>query len=304
MHNDAQLLAHTEAMWSSLNSFFAHFTSSDWGLKHGKDWNFGDVPYHLKYFQMLAADAIKTGGAANQEDQVEVRTLSELNAFNKMRFAERPKNQTGVQSFNLFRRSQDVLQEAIYSTGEAGKPDLDKQIWFPLMRARGWHSVRFVLEYMYWHNWLHYSEAQLRYSDELPPLNDDMMHHGVNFHMHEIAGAVDRKRAPEHMVWLHQLMGHGGGSWTYTIDHGWAKVFDGEPGDGKFDVWVEHGIATYLKSMTFGMLNPLRAVLTGQTHIKGALTVAKLGRIFTPPEDQTWQPMQDTEAEETVLQPA
>jgi len=302
MHNDTLLIAHTEELWAAINLFFAHFASSDWGRPHGKDWNFGDVPYHLKYFHILAADAIKHGREAAQDELVEVRTLSELTAFNKSRFAERPHNQTGAQSFNLFKRSQEILRDAIKASGDGTTPNLDRQVWFPLMRARGWHSMRFVLEYMYWHNWLHFSEAQLRLTNELPPIDADMMHRAVHFHMHEIAGAVDQRHAPQRLVWLHRLTGDGGGAWTYVIDKGWAKVADGEPADGRCDVLVEHGIDTYLKTMAFGMLSPLRAALTGQTHLKGARTVAKLARIFSPPEDQQWQPMQDIEAEDTSEQ--
>jgi hypothetical protein len=293
-HNDQQLIAHTESMWSALNSFFARFTTTDWARPHGKDWNFGDVPYHLKYFHVLAADAIRHGAHATHDDQVEVRTLGELDEYNRLRFKQRPHNQTGAQSFNLFRRSQDTLREALDA---AGADALDRRVWFPLMRARGWHSTRFVLEYIYWHNWLHFSEAQLRFNDRLPNIDSDMMHHAVHFHMHEIAGALDQRHAPPHLVWMHTLTGNGGGTWTYIIENQRARVIDGEPSDGRFDVRVEHGIDTYLKTMTFGMLSPLRAALTGQTRITGARTAARLARMFTPSPDQAWQPMMDDEAE-------
>lgn len=290
---DARLIAHTEALWNAINTFFARFTTADWMRPHGKDWTFGDVPYHLMYFQTLAAEAIKKGHTDEPHD--EIRTLRELNAFNNSRFAARPANQTGVQSFSLFRRSEDVLRQAIRGLG-GDQPDLDHEVWYGVLRARGWHTTRFMLDYNLWHNWLHFTESYLRYHDDLPPLDAELMHRTLDLHMELTAGALNHAAAKERFTWELALSGNGGGIWTFVVENGDGHVQAGKLEGETPDVRMERSIEVHLKSTGFRMLHPLRALALSKIKTNGGINkITMLGKLFAPKDDEEWTPISEAE---------
>lgn len=289
---DARLSAHNETQWDMLNNFFAHFTTQDWMRPHGREWTFGDVPYHMMYFQSLAVESIRKGQTDTEHQ--EIRTMRELNQFNQSRFAARPSNQTGEQSFALFRRSQETLRTTLRSLG-GDQPDFDHLVWYGVLRARGWHTTRFMMEYTYWHNWLHFSEATLRYNNQLPPISAEMMHHALTLHMDFTAGALNHRVAADRFVWVLTLTGSGGGTWTITVDKGEGHAHEGEPDSGTPDLYMTRPIDVHLKA-AFNMMNPLRVSMF--TRITGAARKrALLAKLFTPAPDEVWTPIDESEVE-------
>jgi len=289
---DARLSAHNETQWDMLNNFFAHFTTQDWMRPHGREWTFGDVPYHMMYFQSLAVESIRKGQADTEHQ--EIRTMRELNQFNQSRFAARPSNQTGEQSFALFRRSKKPLRTTLRALG-GDQPDFDHLVWYGVLRARGWHTTRFMMEYTYWHNWLHFSEATLRYNNQLPPISAEMMHHALTLHMDFTAGALNHRAAADRFVWVLTLTGSGGGTWTITVDKGEGHAHEGEPDSGTPDLYMTRPIDVHLKA-AFNMMNPLRVSMF--TRITGAARKrALLAKLFTPAPDEVWTPIDESEVE-------
>jgi hypothetical protein len=56
----ASRMAQLEEIWATFDELFASFEPEDWSRRHGPDWIFADVPYHMYFFdQEFIADAIE-----------------------------------------------------------------------------------------------------------------------------------------------------------------------------------------------------------------------------------------------------
>jgi len=110
-------------------------TPADWSQKHGDDWTFADVPYHMTYVDRdLVTTALEQGENASTDGQKVMRTLRELNVYNELKFAERPNSQTGDQSVDQWRAVRGGLQNVM---SQMSDEDLGKPTWFPLLGGGG-----------------------------------------------------------------------------------------------------------------------------------------------------------------------
>ncbi|GIV80232.1 MAG: hypothetical protein KatS3mg050_4626 [Litorilinea sp.] len=283
---DADLIAEQEALWTALNRFLNRLTSAEWSHPHGKTWTFADVPYHLAIFNRLLVDAIEQGTAVVEPEAI--TTLAELDAWNQAQFARRPIGQTGRQAFDTMRSSQDALRTLLHRLLDHHGPQvLDWPVWLPILRVRGWRTLRLALEYNLWHQWFHFVEAQLRRDNTLPHLPPSLVERALNFHMELSAGAVTPTR--QVLRWTLSLSGEGGGEWTFYVGDGGCQV---EPGavDAP-DIRMETDIATYLKVSAFALQNPMLAMLKGQIKVQGLTRVGQLQRLFAVNPDHVWPPM-------------
>jgi hypothetical protein len=66
------LMAQIEEMWRHQDALFNTITEkSEWGHKHGPDWTFSDVPYHLAYCNRdLVARAVDCGRDLPAEERM------------------------------------------------------------------------------------------------------------------------------------------------------------------------------------------------------------------------------------------
>src|SRR5204863_8166390 len=78
-------------LWQGLDALFERIGRDGWSRRHGKDWTFADVPFHLAYFDAeVPCDRIEP----RTTGQPIMRTLRELNAWNEAHFAARPPSHT------------------------------------------------------------------------------------------------------------------------------------------------------------------------------------------------------------------
>ncbi len=283
---DAVLIADQEALWTALNRFFNRLSSADWSHAHGKAWTFADVPYHLACFNRLLVDAIEQGAAV--VEPAAITTLAELDAWNQAQFARRSIGQTGRQAFDAMRASQDTLRILLQRlVDHHGAQALDRPLWLPILRVRGWRTLRLALEYNLWHQWLHFAEARLRRDNTLPHLPQSAVERALDFMMELIAGAVTPTQ--QTLRWTLSLSGEGGGEWTFHVGEGGCRVEPG-PVDSP-DIHMSTDIATYLKAFTFGLQNPMLAMLKGQIKVQGLTRVGQLQRLFAVSPNHVWPPM-------------
>ena len=276
LSNQSQTLADLETIWSALDSFYQRFTPQDWAHKHGKEWTFADMPYHLAYFNQMVINNIK-----NDRGQQAKFTLQELNNWNDAHFAERPASQSGAKALEYLRATQVALKQ------EAMRQVPETPVFLPLIIVGGWRTLRFALEYLLAHTWLHFTESHLRFNKSLPNLPASLVHSVLNFNM-EMAGGALRPDdlAGVNLATVLHLTGPGGGSWTFSMRDGKCQVEKTAPAHADTEITTD--IATYMKTSTYNMQSPIIALLRGKTRIKGMAGSQQFQKIFAVTPSRIW----------------
>ena len=277
MTNDiSQALADLETIWSALDSFYQRFSPQDWGRKHGKEWTFADMPFHLAYFNQMVVNNIRN----DQAEQAPL-TLQELNTWNNAHFAGRPASQAGARGLEYLHQTQLALKQA------ATQYLSETPVFMPLIIVGGWRTLKFALEYLLAHTWVHFTESHLRYKQSLPNLPASLVHCVLDFNM-EMAGSALRPAdlARVNLVTVLRLTGPGGGSWTFTMQDGKCRV--GKTVPTRVDAEITTDIATYMKTSTYNMQSPILALLMGKTRIKGMAGSQQFQKIFVVTPSRIW----------------
>jgi len=277
MLNDiSQTLADLETIWSTLDSFYQHFSPQDWARKHGKDWTFADMPYHLAYFNQTVINNIKNDGGGQAR-----LTLQELNTWNDAHFARRTASQAGANGLAYLHETQASLRQM------ATQYPPETPVFLPLIIVGGWRSLTFALEYLLDHMWIHFTESHLRYDQSLPALPSTLVNRVLNFSMEMARGALrSEDLVGVDLVTILRLTGNGGGVWTFTMRNGKCQLE--ARADPHADAEITTDIATYLKTSVHNMQSPLLALLLGKTKIKGLAGGQQFQKIFTTTPSRIW----------------
>ena len=277
MVNDvSQTLADLETIWGALDTFYQRFAPQDWARQHGKEWTFADMPFHLAYFNQMVIH-----GILSDHGEKAPLTLQELNTWNNEHFAERPASQSGAKGLEYLRSTQMAIkQEAIRQAPET-------PVFLPLIIVGGWRTLKFALEYLLAHTWLHFTESHLRYNKSLPNLPASLVHSVLDFNM-EMAGGALR---PDDLVGVNlatvlRLTGPGGGSWTFTMRDGKCQVE--KSATTHSDAEITTDIATYMKTSTYNMQSTVVALLMGKTKIKGMAGGQQFQKVFAITPSRIW----------------
>lgn len=276
LNDPSQTLADLETIWTALDSFYKRFSPQDWARKHGRDWTFADMPYHLAYFNQMVINNIK-----NDEGQQSKLTLRELNVWNDAHFADRPASQAGSNVLAYLHETQAALRQL------AIQQPLETPVFLPLIIVGGWRTLTFALEYLLDHTWLHFTESHLRYTQSLPELPPSLVHRVLNFTMELAGGALlSEDLMGVDLVTVLHLTGDGGGSWTFTMRDGKCQVES--KAASRADTEISTDIATYLKTSIHNMQSPILALLTGKTRIKGLAKSQQFQKVFATTPSRIW----------------
>lgn len=270
------ILSDLETLWSALDSFFQRFSPQNWSRKHGKEWVFADMPYHLAYFNQTVID-----GIGNDRKQPIQYTLQELNTWNDARFAQRPTSQAGAKGLGYLHSTQATLKQI------ASDHAPETPVYLPLIIVGGWRTLAFAMEYLLNHTWSHFTESHLRFALRLPELPARLVNRALNFNMEAAAGCLrSEDLAGVNLVTMLRLTGEGGGTWTFTMRDGKCQVE--AQSTAPADTEITSDIATYMKTSTYRMQSPLLALLTGKTRVKGFSQAQQFQKIYAITPDRIW----------------
>jgi hypothetical protein len=131
----SSLLADLEELWRCVDELFDGLSARDWSRRHGRDWTYADVPYHLSYFDdEIVARPLELGTAMPLEEQRVMRTINDLNAWNARNFARRPADETPERSRARMRAVRERVRAQLARMGD---DDLARPVFVHLIGA-GW----------------------------------------------------------------------------------------------------------------------------------------------------------------------
>jgi hypothetical protein len=276
----AELKDEIEECWSLFDELFEILNENGgWDGKHGKDWTFADVPYHLAYFdRAMVLEPIEAGAGIPEEQRWELRKTNEVDAWNEREFAKRPAGQTVSQSLEQMRAVREELREIVAGMNEA---DLGGKIWYPLGLFRGWRTARLALEGCRNHTMSEFIQLRTLMKRDKPAPSAGLMHDWLTA-MFGLIGSIANPDAagdkPFTMVWT--IAAPGGGPWTFHVEDGDFTVTEGHT--RKAD--LEMSLSPRYFGVMFGMQNPVMGLLTRNIKIRGFRHLGKMGKIMTPPD--------------------
>ena len=246
-----------EELWSALDSLFQEMSPAEWQRPHGPDWIFADLPYHLSYIDRLfVARSIQLGETLPVAEQVQLRTLNELNTWNQGKFSLRPEGQKVEISLEQMYHSREYIRQVTATLTDAG---LANPAWFPLLNMRGFRTAQTALAFGVGHTWQHLEEARVRHGHNGTMVGPELTHAMLNgtipgiplyLIMPTTTLFLSAARAKElDFSFALNITSSGGGIWAFRVsDAGWqVEAVD----SANTDLVLSMDLDTYIKMRHF-----------------------------------------------------
>ena len=249
--------ASLDELWSALDSLFGEMSPADWQRPHGPDWIFADLPYHLSYIDRdCVARPIELGEELPLSDQVQLRTLNELNAWNEGKFTARPTGQSLERSLEQMYNSRETLRQVMANMTDA---DLARPAWFHLLNMRGFRTLQVPLAFGVGHTWQHLEETRVRHGHAGTMVGAELTHAMLNgtipgiplyLIMPTTTLFLNASRAKElGFSFALNITDPGGGIWSFRAsDSGWHVV---EVESAGTDLVLSMDLDSYIKMRHF-----------------------------------------------------
>ena len=271
------LLSSLESLWSGFDELFDSVGPTDWSRRHGPDWTFADVPYHLAYFDRLMVDSIQRGTDVLEAEQHVLPTYGELNAWNARKFAERPADQTPEESLREMRDSREAMRRVAASLDD---PDLGRPA-FIMLPGCGWLTAGAALGACLMHTWSHFVQLRSHLERDTPSADPKATHAAVAFMMGMFGMVLDRDEARDAtFTAVMDFTGPGGGAWTIRVANSQCTVAEG--GTDPADVVMTQTPETF-ELTRVGMIDPIDAMQRGLLSVQGLEKMSRFGQLFPPP---------------------
>jgi hypothetical protein len=284
----ATRIAQLEELWGHVDTLLDPLTPAQWQRKHGRDWIFADLPYHLAYYDRdTVADPIGKRANMPAAEQALMRTMGELDAWNARKFAERPAGQSVAVSLAQMRASRDAVRAAVAGLTD---DDLTTRVFIPLVGC-GWVTVHLALQSCIVHTWAHFTEARLRLGLAAPIPSAGITHTSLAFFLGLLPMMVSREKMPARpFTAVMSIGGPGGGDWTVRIADGSCSVSEERAANA--DLVMAHRDAETFVTTMRGMQNPMVAMLGGRIKVRGFRHLGTFGKLFGEPKpDQVLEPV-------------
>jgi hypothetical protein len=262
---------------------------ADWQKPHGPDWIFADLPYHLSYIdQSCVARPIELGEAMPVADQVQLRTLNELNAWNQGKFAARPDGQNVERSLEQMYESREYVRQVMGTLTDA---DLARPAWFHLLHMRGFRTAEAVLSFGVGHTWQHLEEARVRHGHAGSMLGPELTHSMLNgmipgiplyLIMPTTTLFLNAARAKElDFSFALNITSPGGGIWDFRASSvGWQVE---EVASADTDLVLSMDLDTYIK-MRYFINNTANLMNAGDITINDNQALDAYNQLFLMPD--------------------
>jgi hypothetical protein len=269
------LLAQIEEMWGHLGILFDDLNSYDgWVGKHGPDWTFADVPYHLAYCnQDIIVRGLELGADYPEDEQELLATPAELGAWNTHKFAQRPAGQTAAQSVAQWRAS---CVEILRLTAQMSDVDLDNPFWMPIFS--GWATYRTGLEFVRGHDYSEFMQLRIHMGRQEPVPSPAITKSYLGgllglfpMFLNQEAAAGQRFTAVMDFTDLDV------GAFSIEVANGAATLTEGETPDA--DLVMTQSSVTFEKTFR-GILDPSEAIQSGQVQVSDFESLGTFGQLF------------------------
>jgi putative sterol carrier protein len=273
----ASISRELEAGWKLFDDIYVAFDARQWAKKFGKTWTYAEQPYHLAYFDATLAKYLEYGANVPANDQLHLRSMGELNEWNRRELAKRPPTHTVADSLNAMRQSRDAVRRFIAGSTER---DLDRRAWMPLIF--GWTTARELLRAIIVHNVAEYWKLWIRTGKRAAAPSPDAVHLRLDFMMQFMPASMNRELAakkPFVVAW--NFAGPGGGTWTLNVANGVCTVGNSPP--PRADLTITMAPENFHK-LVAKMTPPPLLMLTGQMKIKGFAAMGTFAKLFPEPK--------------------
>ena len=264
-----------EAGWKLFDDVYDAFDAQQWAKKFGKTWTYAEQPWHLAFFDATMAKYLAIADRA-PDDRLHLRSMGDLNAWNKREFARRAAGHAVADSLAEMRRSRNAIRTQLATMTDA---DLERRTWMPLIF--GWTTARDVLHALIVHNVAEYWKLWMRTGKRTPAPSANAVHLRLDFMMKFMPVSMNRELAakkPFTMVW--NFEGPGGGAWTFNVADGQCRVDCVEPTRADLRITMKpedfHRIVTK-------MTPPPLLMLTGKMKVKGFGAMGTFAKLFPEP---------------------
>jgi hypothetical protein len=273
-----ELMSHIEEMWDHLQTLFDDLTANDgWGGKHGADWTFDDVPYHLAYCnQDIVIRGLEGGTELAQEKQELLASTEAINAWNARKFAERPAGQTAGQSVSQWRGTCARIRSL---TAGLSDEDLENPFWMPLYLGRT--TARQGLEFTREHDWSEFTQLRIHMGREEPVPSAGV----TKAYLERMIGYFPMFFNPEAAAGrqfsaVYAFTDPGVGSFTLRVATGKAALVLGA--DPEPDLVMTQSATTFEKTFR-GIIDPAEAIQAGLVQVNDFESLATYGQLFPMP---------------------
>ena len=274
------LMDQIEEMWGHQDSLFKSISESNaWDRKHGPDWTFADVPYHLAYCNRdLIARAIECGRDLPAEERIIFNSPADLNAWNARKFAERLADQTVQETLAQLQASRDEIRRVTAGMTDA---DLDRPTWFPFQFAGGdgWVTARMPMMFCLTHDWSEFMQLRIHMGAKAPVPSPGITTQylggliGMAFPMSLDRGAADGQA----FTAVFDFSDPGVSPFAIRVSDGEATVEPGKPGDA--DLVLTQSAETFEKTFR-GITTFPEAIQSGAIQVSDMEGLAKFGTLF------------------------
>jgi len=266
-----------EAGWKLFDDVWSGFDASQWRKKFGKTWTYAEQPWHMAYFDGTIGKYIALGPDAPEQGRLHLRSMGELNEWNKRELATRGPTHTVQDSLDEVRKQRDAIRAQLASMTEQ---DLDRRVWMPLIF--GWTTAREAYGAIIAHNVAEYWKLWIRRGKRGPAPSPAAVHYRLDFMMNFMPASMNRELAakkPFTMVW--NFEGPGGGTWTLRVVDGQCTVAKNAP-PSRADLQITMKPENFHK-LVAKMTPPPLLMLTRQMKVKGFGAMGTFAKLFPEP---------------------